>query len=122
MVRDGALRLLTMRVRDLHRCRNLPLLRERPEHALDQRGIAIFLDLLDPAVLDAPDHAVVIVVALARPGDIVAARFDHHIVILRDEIERQRARPRGEERSEMAYQAVVDGVRALELMRPGILA
>src|SRR6478752_5801113 len=79
----------------------LPLCRERPEHALDQRGIAIFLDLLDLAVLDAPDHAIVVVVAFARPGDIITARFDHDVVTLRDEVERQRAWPHGEERSEV---------------------
>src|SRR5206468_3322133 len=64
---------------------------KRPEHALDQCGIAIFLDLFDPAVLDPPHHAIVIVVTDARLGDVVAFRLDHDIVALGDEIERHGA-------------------------------
>src|SRR5438552_2091462 len=94
----------TLRTNDSDRDRQLSLRRKRPEHALDQGGIAILLDLLDLAVLDAPDHAILIVVANARLGDVVAAGLDHDIVALRDEVERQRARPHGEERPEMAHQ------------------
>src|SRR5438270_10276611 len=67
---------------------------ERPEHTLYQRGIAVLLDLLDLAVLDAPDHAVLIVVALPGLGDIVAAGFDDDVITLCDKIERHRTRPR----------------------------
>src|SRR5439155_20554551 len=91
----------------LNRDRELSLRRERPEHALDQRGIAIFLDLLDLAVLDAPYHAVLIVVSHPGLGDVVAAGFDDNVITFRDEVERQRARPHGEERPEMTHQTVV---------------
>src|SRR6266850_1697081 len=37
---------------------------KRPEHALDQRGVAIFLDLPDLAVLDSEHQAIVVVVPL----------------------------------------------------------
>ena len=105
-----------------HRNSELSLRRKWPEHPLDQRGIAVFLDLLDLAVLDAPDHAILIVVAKACLGDIVAAGFDHDIVAFRDEVERHGARPHGKERAEMAHQAVVDRIAPPEFMRPRILA
>jgi len=41
---------------------------------------------------------------------------------VRDEIERQGARPHREERAEMAHQAVLDRLTPLEFMRPRILA
>ena len=65
-----------------NRNRELSLGRERPEHALDQRGIAIFLDLFDLAVLDAPDHAILVVIAKACLGDIVAAGLDHDLSLI----------------------------------------
>src|ERR1700712_4591842 len=99
----------------------LPLLRKRPEHALDQRGVAIFLDHLDLAVLDPPDHAILIVVANARFGDVVAARLDHDVVAFGNEIELDGARPHREERPEVAHQAVLDRVTPPEFVRPGIL-
>src|SRR5689334_24041429 len=94
----------------------LALLRERPEHALDQRGVAIFLDQLDLAVLDAPHHAILIVIALTLRGDVVAAGFHHDGVALGDEIVRYRARPIAEAGADLTEQAVEDGVLSLELV------
>src|SRR5258705_12368245 len=91
--------------------------RKFAQHALDQRGGAIFLDLLDPAVLDPPHHAILIVIAQPGLGDVVALRLDHDIVALGDEVERQGSRPTLEERTEMPHQAVLDRVVHRKFMR-----
>src|SRR5439155_24792149 len=113
----------SQRLYDSNRDSELLLCGERTEHTLHQRRIAVFLDLLDLAVLDPPHHAVLIVVALPGLGDIVPAGFDDDVVALCDKIERQRARPPGgEARPQMTHQAVLDRIAAPEFVRPRILA
>src|SRR5690349_2453477 len=59
---------------------DLSLFGKLSEHALDKCRVAIFLDLFDLSVLDTPDHAILVVVTLPGPGDIIAAGFDHDMV------------------------------------------
>src|SRR5258707_7735646 len=101
--------------------RQLSCFGKRPEHAFDQRRVAIFLDLPDLAVLDSEHQAIVVVVALAGLRNVVAPRLNRDVIAVGDEVERKRARPLGEERAEMAHQAVLDRLAPPELMRPGIL-
>ena len=49
------------------------------ENALNQRRIAIFPDVLDPAVLEPEDQAILVVVGDALLGAIVAASLDRDV-------------------------------------------
>src|SRR5215208_7987216 len=106
-----------MKKRLLTNC-ELSRFRKRPEHTFHQRGIAIFLDLLDLAVLDPVHHAILVVVAKPGFGDVVAARFDHDEVAVRDEIITDGSRSLRKEGAEMTHQAVLNRIASAEPVRP----
>src|SRR5258706_12656333 len=55
------------------------------EHGIDQRGVGIFLHLPDLSVGQAKHKAVFVVVWRSRLGEVVAPRFDDHVIVLGDE-------------------------------------
>src|SRR5437868_15138759 len=64
-----------------------------PQRLLGQHGVAIFPDFLDLAVLQAEHQTIIVVVAHAFLGEVIALCLDHDVVAVGNETMRNGARP-----------------------------
>src|SRR5882757_7162656 len=99
-----------------------PGCRKFSQRPLDQRRVAILPDLDDLAVRQPEHHAVFVVVADARLCQIIAARFNHDKVAIRNEAMRDRPRPLYQQRLKIALQVLEHRLLPLERMRPLVLS
>jgi hypothetical protein len=73
---------------------------------LGQHRVAILPDRLDFSVLKPKHQAIIVVVALACLGEIIAARLDHDVIAIGDETMGNSAGPFHQQRPHMGMKIV----------------